>query len=79
MSQDYWWLSHNLTKKNIACRKNGWEGTLPDVTKGSEFNNNKDLKKALDTEAETNKERDHTYMPWIPDIPENCNVAPIPD
>ena len=54
MSQkDHWWLFHIHTKKNIVFRKNGWEGTVPDVTQGSEFNNDKDPKKVLDTQAET--------------------------
>ena len=67
---DYWWLPHICTEKNIACRKNGGECTLPDVTRGSEFNNNRDSKKVLDTEAETTNKKDYTDTQWM--------SAPIP-
>ena len=77
MSQkDHWWLFHIRTKKNIVFRKNGWEGTLPYVTQGSEFNNDKDPKKVLDTQAETTHKRDHTDMSWMSEILHNCICSP---
>ena len=61
--EDYWWLSYIRTENNIACWKNGWEGPLPDVTRGSEFNTDKNLKKVLDTETEmTNKKELYGYV-----------------
>ena len=51
------------------------EGILV-ITQGSEFNNDKDLKKALDTEAEKTNKKDHMEMPWMPEIPHNCIYSP---
>ena len=62
-------IIHIRTEKNIACRKNSWEGILPDVIQCSEFNNGKDSKKVLDTEAETINRKDYSDMPWMREIP----------
>ena len=40
-----------VPRKTLLAEKNGWEGKLPDVTRGSELNNDKDSKKVLDTGA----------------------------
>ena len=62
-------IIHIRTEKNITCRKNSWEGILPDVIQYSEFNNGKDSKKVLDTEAETINRKDYSDMPWMREIP----------
>ena len=51
-----------VPRKTLLAEKNGWEGTLPDVTRGSEFNNDNDSKKVLDTEAETMDARDSAQL-----------------
>ena len=68
-------MYHIHTEENIACGKNGWEDTLPDITQGSEFNNDKDPKK-VDTKAEATNEKDHTDMLRMMDIPHNCICIP---
>ena len=40
-----------VPSKTLLAEKNGREGKLPDVTQRSEFNNDKDSKKVLDTGA----------------------------
>ena len=59
--KDYWY--YICTEKNIICRKNGWKGTIPDVTRGSGFNNNKDPKKVLNSETQTTNKNGYTDMP----------------
>ena len=73
--EDYLWLSNICTEKIIACRKNGWEGTLADVTLVIEFNNDKDSKKVLNNEAEkTNKVLQRHAMDVADSMPLNMHL-----
>ena len=59
------WFDINILWKQLV--RVNWE---------SEFNNDKDTKRVLDKEAETTNKKDHTNMPWMPEIPHNCICSP---